>query len=336
MQVLTNEIDKLALPAEWADHESTLTIGSFDGIHTGHRFLIRQLVAEAEIAGRLSGLVTFYPHPATVLHPRRPARHLTTPGEKTALLELLGLDWIAILPFTRRLASMSPRVFVQHLYHQVNMRTLWVGAGFALGQCRRGNIARLRSLADEMGFDIREISPITQDGHRVSSTHIRTLLRRGRVEKAARLLKRYYSISGEVIYGVQRGRCIGFPTANLDVRPDRVLPVDGIYASFAYLGSERRQAVVYIGVQPSFDQGARSIEAHLLDFDRDIYGCDLVIEFVARLRPDRRFPDVKDLIAQIGRDVEQARQILSSAEKEGSESALQIPTKRDIILVDRG
>jgi riboflavin kinase/FMN adenylyltransferase len=310
MHVLTNEIEQLALPAELANRNSALTIGSFDGIHLGHQRLVRDLVARAHEQGLSSGLVTFYPHPATVLYPQRPTHYLTTPAEKSALLEPLGLDWIAILPFSTRLAAMPPRHFVRHLVQQLNMRSLWVGQDFALGQGRRGNLATLRHLGDEFGFQVCEIPFIDYEGTRISSTHIRTLLQHGHVQEAARFLGRPYSVFGQVVHGAQRGRCLGFPTANVDAPADRVVPANGIYAAYSLVRTSRYASVVYIGGRPSFDYGARSIEAHLLDFEGDIYGCDLVIEFIARLRGDHRFPDVKDLITQINKDIEQARQLL--------------------------
>ena len=315
MRVLSSDLDKLTLPPDLACRESALTVGSFDGIHLGHLSLIDQLVAQAKRESRVSGLVTFYPHPASVLHPQQPTLYLTTPGEKTALLEPLGLDWLAVLLFTPELAAMSSRAFVQCLFGQVNMRDLWVGVDFALGHGREGDSAALQSLGDEMGFHVHQVPYVTQDGNKVGSTRIRSLLRHGRVEEAARLLGRCYTVSGEVVRGAQRGRCIGFPTANVSVRPDRVIPANGIYATLAYLGSECYPSVTNVGVRPSFDDGEQSVEAHLLDYEGDLYGCDLVVAFVAYLRAERRYPDIQDLIVQIGRDVEEAREILRSIGK---------------------
>ncbi len=316
MHVLTCEIQNLALPAEIADQESVLTVGSFDGIHMGHQYLIRQLVAQAQQEGRLAGVVTFDPHPAAVLHPERPALYLSTPAEKAHLLEQHALNWLAIVPFSTALAATSPHAFVQYLYQGLNLRSLWVGTDFALGQNRQGDINALRRLGLRMGFDVREVHPITLNGRRVSSTAIRVLLQHGHVKEAAQLLARYYSVFGAVTHGAERGRNLGFPTANVDVPPDRVIPADGIYVAYAWLGAERYHAVVNIGVRPTFDHGERSIEAYLLDFQRDIYGCHLVLEFVARLRPERRFSNVQDLIAQIRQDVEQARHTLDAADKQ--------------------
>jgi riboflavin kinase/FMN adenylyltransferase len=314
MQVLSGEIDQLALPAKWRERSCSLTVGAFDGIHVGHQHLIRQLVRQAEHEDRLAGLVTFYPHPTSVLHPSRQTLYLTTPGEKTALLEPLGLDWLAFLPFSHDLAGTAPRVFVQQLYDRVHMRTLWVGPDFALGRNRKGDVGMLQHLGREVGFQVHEIPYVTKNGARVSSSQIRSLLRRGRVQEAGRLLGRHYSIGGEVVRGAQRGRCLGFPTANVLPPGDRIVPANGIYATYAYLGSERYASVTNVGVRPSFDNGERSVEAYLMDFDDDLYGCDLVIAFVARLRPERRYSDIQRLIAQIEQDVVQAREVLEATE----------------------
>lgn len=303
MHVLVDTLEEIRLPGELAGRESLVTIGAFDGIHLGHQHLIGQLVAQAQAQGRLAGLVTFYPHPATVLASQRVFPYLTTPGEKAVLLEQLGLDWITILNFDRQLAALPPSAFVRHLYQQLNMRGLYVSAGFALGHNRAGNVAALQALGQEMGFDVHIVSVLENDGVRISSSHIRALLRHGHVGTAAGLLGRYYALAGEVIHGAQRGRCIGFPTANLQVSPERIIPANGIYATYAILGTERHQAVTSIGTRPTFDNGKQSVEAYVMDFDQDIYGCDLVIEFVARLRSEIKFPSVQDLVDQINQDV---------------------------------
>jgi riboflavin kinase/FMN adenylyltransferase len=312
MYVLTTSLADLALPEPYAARESIVTVGAFDGIHLGHQALIGSLVAQAREERRVAGMVTFYPHPSVVLRPDRPARYLTTPGEKAALLEPLGLDWMVIILFTSQLAQMPPRMFVEALYERLHMRLLWVGPDFALGRNRAGDLPMLRELGREMGFEVHEVPSYGDDSAKVSSSHIRTLVRRGHVEEAARLLGRHYSLSGEVVHGAHRGRCLGYPTANLDVHPDRIVPANGIYATFVWLGAERRDSVTSIGIRPTFDGGERRIEAYLLDYRGDLYGQDLVIEFVARLRPEKRFADAEALVAQIDRDVAQAGEILSA------------------------
>jgi riboflavin kinase/FMN adenylyltransferase len=312
MHVLTTNLTDLALPEECAAHESIVTVGAFDGIHTGHQALIESLVARARREGRMAGLVTFYPHPSAVLRPDRPTDYLTTPGEKAALLEPCGLNWMVVLLFTAQLAGMPPREFVSALYERLRMRVLWVGPDFALGRERAGDMWMLQELGRDMGFAVHEVPYVSRQGTKVSSTRIRTLVRRGHVEEAASLLGRRYSLSGEVVRGAQRGRCLGYPTANLEVQPDRVVPANGIYATLVRLGSERLGAVTSIGVRPTFDGGERRVEAHLFDYSGDLYGRDLVIEFIARLRPEKRFADVKALVEQIDRDAAQARAILSA------------------------
>jgi len=163
-----------------------------------------------------------------------------------------------------------------------------------------------------MGFSIETINPLIWKGEIISSTHIRSLLFRGRVRDAAELLGRYPNLAGEVVRGAQRGRCLGFPTANLEVRAERAVPANGIYAVYAILGEERYEGVANVGVRPSFDNGERTVETYILDFEADIYGYDLVVEFVQRLRPEKRFTEIKDLIAQIEKDIVEARRILAA------------------------
>jgi riboflavin kinase/FMN adenylyltransferase len=310
MYVLTSELDDLSLPSELKDRGSLLTIGSFDGIHVGHQALIKHLVADAREQNKLSGLVTFYPHPAVVLHPQRPTLYLTTPGEKTALLEPTGLDWVTIISFTDGLAAMSPRAFMQAMSDRLGMHGVWVGPDFALGRGRKGDTEALHRLGQKIGFEVHDIPYVTQDGQRVSSTHIRRLVQRGHMQDATRLLGRWYSLAGEVLHGAQRGRCLGFPTANVGVRPDRVIPANGVYATCVQLDRERLPSVTNVGVRPTFDGGERSVEVHILDYEGDLYGRDLVVEFVARLRSELRFADVQDLVVQMQQDVVDTRQIL--------------------------
>jgi riboflavin kinase/FMN adenylyltransferase len=227
------------------------------------------------------------------------------------LLEGLGLDLVILLPFDRQVAATPARDFVEMLSARLNLGELWVGPDFALGRNREGDIAYLQALGQELGYALHVFEPVLDGNQVVSSSRIRALLRQGDVEEAARLLGRYPSLSGEVVVGARRGRRLGFPTANLEVRPERAVPADGVYAVVAVLGAERYPAVANVGVRPSFDNGQRTVETHIFDFDRDIYGCDLVVEFVARLRAERRFEDIDDLVAQIGEDSRLARQLLA-------------------------
>jgi riboflavin kinase/FMN adenylyltransferase len=292
--------------------ETILTIGAFDGVHRGHQALIKGVIERARATDGLAAVITFHPHPAMALAPQRAPRYLTTPGEKMALLEGLGVDLTVLLPFDRQVAAMSARDFMAMVSRHLRVRELWVGPDFGLGRNREGNVERLRELGQDLGYDLTIVEPVGAAGgnQAFSSSRIRELLAQGRVEEAALQLGRYFSLSGEVVIGARRGHKLGFPTANLEVRPERAVPADGVYAVFAVLGSERYLAVANVGVRPSFDNGHRTVETHILDFDQDIYGCDLVVEFVARLRDERRFEHIDDLVAQIRQDSEAARQIL--------------------------
>ncbi|MGA9350567.1 MAG: bifunctional riboflavin kinase/FAD synthetase [Anaerolineae bacterium] len=303
--------------------DTILTVGAFDGVHRGHQYLIQQMVEEARQTKRLAGLITFHPHPSAVLSPYNPTRYLSTPGEKAALLERLGLDILAILPFDQGMAQTSAQDFVDLVCRHLHMVELWVGEDFALGRAREGDVEALRAMGQELGFTVRVIEPLTWRSQIISSTRIRSLLLKGKVRQAAQLLGRYPSLAGEVVRGSQRGHCLGFPTANLEVREERVIPADGIYAVYARLGEERRQGVANVGVRPSFEiGGARIVEVHILDFEEEIYGCDLVVEFVERLREERRYDDMEELKAQIERDVGKARRILAEAPPTSATSKL--------------
>jgi riboflavin kinase/FMN adenylyltransferase len=292
--------------------DTIITVGAFDGVHRGHQHLIQQMVEEARQTKRLAGLITFYPDPSAVLSPYNPTRYLSTPGEKAALLERLGLDILAILSFDQGMAQTSARDFVDRVRRHLHMVELWVGEDFALGHAREGDVEALQVMGQELGFTVRVIGPLTWQSQIISSTRIRSLLLKGKVRQAAQLLGRYPSLAGEVVRGSQRGHCLGFPTANLEVREERVIPADGIYAVYARLGEERHQGVANVGVRPSFEiGGARIVEVHILDFAETIYGFDLVVEFVERLRDERRYADAEELKAQIEQDIIQARCVLA-------------------------
>lgn len=293
-------------------HQDTvLTIGSFDGVHRGHQHLIGQIMRRAHEKNLLAGLLTFYPHPVAILAPGQAPPNLTTPGEKVALLEKLGLDLMAILPFNRQVAQTSARDFMRAVSRHLHPRELWIGPNFALGQNRGGNVSVLHTLGQELGFTVTQVEPLLWEGAIISSTRIRHHLAAGQVRQAATLLGRYPSLSGEVVLGARRGRQLGIPTANLAVRPDWAIPADGVYAVYAVLGQERHPGVANVGVRPSFDNGERTVETHILDFDEDIYGIDLVVEFVERLRDEQRFSNVGDLMAHIAQDIKKARHILT-------------------------
>jgi len=295
--------------------ESVVTIGAFDGVHLGHQALIRQLVTRARAIRCQAALITFHPHPSEVLTGRAASRYLTTLGEKAGILERLHIDLLAILAFTPQVASASASEFLAQVCSGLGMRELWVGPQFALGRGREGDIPSLSSLAQRLGFELRVVEQVVDGGEPVTSSRIRELILGGQVREAARLLGRFYSVVGEVVRGDHRGQLLGFPTANLKVREERILPLNGVYVGRTWVGEHHYPAVVNVGVRPTFGDHERLLEAHMLDFDGDLYGTDLMVEFVERLRPEKRFDSAQKLIAQMQKDKAQAQEFLA-AERE--------------------
>jgi riboflavin kinase/FMN adenylyltransferase len=292
---------------------SAFTIGVFDGVHLGHRYLIGELKRSARDAGQLAGVVTFDRHPYELLAPEKNIRYLTTLEEKITLLEELDLDFVVALPFTTKLAQTSARDFVALLVERLLMKQLWMGPDFALGCGRQGDANYLRILADEFGFSLHRLQPLTRSGVVVSSTAIRGLIGEGRVKEAAALLGRYPCVSGTVALGARRGHKLGFPTANLDVNDRLMIPAAGVYAARVRWESANHSGVINVGTRPTFDDVKDNLlEAHILDFSGDLYGRHLQVEFIERLRPEKRFPSPEALIAQIRKDAAQARRVLEN------------------------
>jgi riboflavin kinase / FMN adenylyltransferase len=308
-------------PPQPLDRPVCLTIGSFDGIHRGHQALIDKMAAAARATGCLAGLLTFDPHPLAVLRPELKVARLTSDEERAGILEALGLDFLLVLPFSRETAATGAAEFVRDLVALLPLRALWIGPDFALGRGREGSAERLGALGKEMGYRVRIFPPFARRGEPVRSSRVRALLGdEGAVEEAADLLGRPYQIWGQVQTGAHRGRSLGFPTANIGVPPDRLVPAYGVYACWAWLGEPGAgpggtrgvPAVVNVGVRPTFDNGPASIEAYLLDYGNDLYGETMGLSFIRRLRGERKFDDVPALVAQIQTDVRAARRILTS------------------------
>lgn len=299
-------------PTERLSQPVYLTIGNFDGVHRGHRMLVAELSSAARSEGALAGLLTFEPHPLTVLRPDLRIARLTSNEEREHALSALGLDFSLILPFDEISASTSAVDFMRSLVQAIPLRVLWVGPDFALGRGREGNAEALNRIGAELGFEVRVVPLLAWQGEPVRSSRVRALLsEEGAVAEAAELLGRPYQIWGTVTSGAQRGRELGFPTANLDVPADRLLPAHGVYACWAWRGDAGYPAVVNIGVRPSFGSGVASVEAHLLEFDGDLYGETLGLSFIAWMRPESRFRSITDLAAQIHSDAQAGRRILA-------------------------
>ncbi|HJX69899.1 MAG TPA: bifunctional riboflavin kinase/FAD synthetase [Dehalococcoidia bacterium] len=295
--------------------EAVLTIGVFDGVHLGHQHLIQYLKRQALVRDYLGGVVTFANHPQQFLSPQTSLACLTSLEEKVGLLRQLDIELIVPLSFTLELAQLPAHHFVYLLQKHLKMRGLVVGPDFALGQGREGDVFFLHSLGKEAGFTVDVVSPKVIDGEPVSSTIIRQALAQGDMQKVNRLLGRPFSLSGQVAHGVERGKHLGSPTANLSVNSAHALPADGVYVTKAYLSNHAYPSVTNIGFRPTFGEGERTVEVYLLDFEGRLYGKELKIELLERLRDERRFPNPEELKAQISRDVEQAREILEKGEE---------------------
>lgn len=295
-----------------------LTIGNFDGVHRGHQALVSALAAAAHATGCLAGLLTFDPHPLTVLRPDMALAALTSAEERADLLAALGLDFVLILPFSRQVADQPAVEFMQELTRRIPLRALWVGPDFALGRGREGDVHRLAEIGGELGYRVEVIPPFDWLGQPVRSSRIRALLSEaGAAAAAADLLGRPYQLWGAVTEGYRRGRRIGFPTANVAPPAGRLVPANGVYACWAWRATRGHPAVVNVGVRPTFaGEAERSIEAHLLDFADDLYGETLGLSFVARLRGEQRFASVAALAAQIAADAAAAGRLLATPSAE--------------------
>ncbi len=292
-----------------------LTIGAFDGIHRGHQHLIGLTCAAAQRIGGTSVVMTFDPHPDSVLHPDRPRQVLTDNAARIALIEAVGVEHLVIVPFDRELAQLTAQAFMQRVCDAMLLTELWIGPDFRLGAGGKGTGDVLAQIGNELGYSVHQVERYVLDAHEVTSTLVRHVLGDGNVAEAAHLLGRPFVVRGEVVHGDKRGRTIGFPTANLAIDPAQVLPANGVYACQVFLPGEvaPRQAVTNIGVRPTFNAVERRTEVHILDWEGDIYGETLRLAFVERLRGEQRFAGIDALIAQIGADVEQARTVLNGA-----------------------
>ncbi len=295
---------------------TVITIGNFDGVHLGHRSILARVVQRARELGGQAVAVTFDPHPLKLLRPETPLPLLTTPEQKLQLLAACGLDAAVVLPFTREFAALPARDFVTDYFcERLRVREVVIGHDYCFGRGREGNIDLLKEMGSDLGFSVQVVWAVAADEAVVSSSLIRALLRLGKVVEAGRLLGRPYGVAGTVVRGKGRGaKLLGVPTAN--IRPiNELLPASGIYAVRVRRGAEILQGVANIGTCPTFDNSEYSLEVHLMDFEADLYNEALGVDFVARLREERRFPSIEALAAQIHADIAASRLILAAAER---------------------
>lgn len=295
---------------------SVVCIGAFDGLHLGHRALVRHAVARAHALGMPAVAVSFEPLPREFFGKAAPPPRLTLPRAKVEGLSTLGVDHVGLLRFNARLAAISAEQFVREvLIARLQAREVWVGPEFRFGKGRAGDIATLQALGVELGYTAGEIAPVLLDGERVSSTRIRAALSVGDFAVAARLLGRPYAIGGHVVHGQHLGRTLGFPTANLRFG-GKVPALSGIYATRVHgVGAQAWPSVSSFGTRPTVDGVEPLLEAHLFDFDGDLYGRRIEVEFVAKLRDEEKFPDLPTLVAQMHRDAAEARRLLMNEQQ---------------------
>lgn len=300
-----------------------MTIGNFDGVHSGHQYLIQRVIDDARTRGQHSLVVTFEPHPATILRPDVPFQRLTTPSRKLEIIKATGVDDVVVIPFDREFAALEPDEFLKLLLPTVQPVAVFVGSGFHFGRGRSGDGGTIESFGKEHGFQTTIVQRLQDGDVTISSSSIRDALSHGNIARATASLGRRYRISGTVEHGAARGRELGFPTANLLIQPDVCVPSDGIYAGFAHLSDRAlgpRAAMIYIGSRPTFDNGERQVEVNILDFSGDLYSLHLEIEFVAWVRGDQAFDSADALAAQMHDDEASSRVVLANSRPEESGS----------------
>jgi len=306
------------------DSRSVITVGSFDGLHRGHQAIIAELKKEARAQKYSTTAITFDPHPQVVLQrpDKPPAQILTTTEEKIALLQRENIDRIVVIPFTLEFSRTPSETFVREILHRrVGLSAMVIGHDHGFGKNREGDFATLARMGGELGFSVYEVPPFEIDGTTISSTKIREVLLNGEVEAASQYLGRRYALRGTVERGEERGRLLGFPTANLRPTDDKkLIPANGVYAVGVEIENQpgrnaeekKYPGMMNIGLRPTFGKTARAIEAHLLDFSGDLYGATLNVHFVTRLRHEQKFDSPQALMAQLQRDKEASLKILNN------------------------
>jgi riboflavin kinase/FMN adenylyltransferase len=300
------DLPRRPLPPGW------LTIGSFDGVHRGHVKVLKRMLRLARRKGAPTTVMTFDPHPRCVLAPDTCPLSLTTVDEKAAVMAELGIDNLVVMPFTHKLSQLTATEFMDRTTARIPLQGLVIGYDFALGHQRRGDRAFLEQYGAGHGFEVDVITPHSTEGHVVSSSLIRTALLEGQVAHAARLLGRHYSISSFVEHGTGTGSRIGFPTANLAITPNKLVPRIGVYAVWVDVAGKTYPGALNAGYRPTFGENRLTVEAFIFDFERDIYREEVRVRFVQRIRDEKKFESPEALVTQIEKDVARARRILKA------------------------
>lgn len=288
-----------------------LAVGVFDGVHRGHQALLQEMVEAAKAVESRPAVLTFFPHPITVIRGISGRIYLTTLEERVRLLKELGIELVITYPFNETVRQTRAADFINELVEHLDMVQLW-GGSFSLGHNREGDLPFLQALGNEKGYTVRHYDSLLEwAGEPVSSSRIRRALASGDMAEVNGCLGRSYTLTGAVVRGEGRGRTIGIPTANLDVWEEQHLPANGVYAALAAIDGRKYAAATNIGVRPTVDGQHQTIEAHLLDFDQDLYGQEVRLSFVGRIRDEQKFSGLDALVAQIQADIAQTREIVA-------------------------
>ena len=293
-----------------SERAAVITIGVFDGVHIGHQALIAETMRQAKEHGFESGVVTFAGHPRQVLDKHKDLAHLNSLEQRLRFIKELGVDQVIALTFSNELASLSAEEFIRLLVKHLKLKSLVIGPDFALGKGREGNVASLKALGEQLSVKVTVVPPVLRNGHKVSSTMIRTALAESKMATVHELLGRYFSLEGTVVRGEGRGATLGIPTANIEITPDQALPADGVYATVACIEANAIGSVTNIGTRPTFGGGQRTVETHLLDYAGDLYGQRLEIAIIEQIRPEKEFGSVDELLVQIKDDINKTRKVL--------------------------
>ncbi len=295
--------------------DSVITVGTFDGVHLGHQFIVDQLIADARTLAMDSTIVTFFPHPKHVLKAAGSdaLRLLTTMDEKLELFSKLGVERVVVVDFTAELSRMSSAGFVRDILHdKIGFRNILVGYDHGFGKDREGGLTTLQSMSGDLDFEVRELPEFRNPEFEISSTVVRDLLASGNVVAAAAGLGRRYRLFGQVVSGNGKGKQLGCPTANVLLNDKlKLVPAHGVYAVLVTVDGQQKKGMMNIGTRPTFGQSGLSLEVHIFDFESDIYGQELTIDFVERVRDEERFESAASLVEQLARDKENIVQILN-------------------------
>jgi len=298
--------------ATFRPRSAVVALGNFDGVHLGHQAILKAALERARAINGSTFALTFDPLPAKVLSPAQAPRMLLTPDDKLELLRRSGIDGVILIEFTREFSKVTARAFaLDYLIGRIGARAVVVGHSVSFGHKRQGTAAVMAELGRELGFEAIVVGPVQVAGMEVSSTKVREAIAAGDMRSAAAMLGRPHFVNGPVVHGRERGRTIGFPTANIQSRTE-CLPPDGVYATRLVLADGAHRSITNIGMRPTFAEPERTIEAHVFDFDRDLYGQEVRLEWIERIRPERKFNSGQELAAQITSDLTRAREILAA------------------------